>query len=216
MGESTNFGRREKHPAAWLPGISKHTADLLLRQPRPADLIAVYCFYLYTANWQCTNRPKATTRYCGKGLKISEVRVRLAKEQLRKLDLIEDYVDRDAKGRIKCWYIHLKYIRSSPPQSVDLPHTGDAKGLADGQPNASSASKGNALGDLKVDALSAKQGNALSTPNPLSGGAAVLDSVKDLASMLLSCLKQESQATAYSIRETRINPSGNSPDCRSV
>jgi len=113
------------------------------------------------------------------------VRVRLAKEQLRKLDLIEDYVDRDAKGRIKCWYIHLKYIRSSPRQSVDLPHTGDAKGLADGQPNASSADKGNAL--------SASEKNALSTPNPLSGGAAVLDSVNDLASKLLVCLKQDPQ-----------------------
>ena len=50
-------------------------------------------------------------------------------------------------------------------------------------PNASSANKGNAL--------SASEKNALNTPNPLSGGAAVLDSVNDLASKLLVCLKQD-------------------------
>ena len=49
--------------------LSKQTLDLFLKQDNPADLIALYCFYYYTAKWQGTNQPKATTDYAAKGLK---------------------------------------------------------------------------------------------------------------------------------------------------
>ena len=156
-----------------------------------ADPIALYVFYLYVATWQRTNQPKATTRFCAIGLRITEARIRAAKKMLIKLDLVEDHVDRGSKGRVNGHYIHVKYVRSGDRQAVDLPDGGNSQNVVNCGPNASSANKGNALSDFKVNALSASEKNALSTPNPLSGGAAVLDSVKDLASKLLTCLKQD-------------------------
>ena len=49
--------------------LSKQTLDLFLKQKNLADLIGLYCFYYYTAKWQQTNQPKATTGYAAKGLK---------------------------------------------------------------------------------------------------------------------------------------------------
>ena len=38
--------------------LSKQTLDLFLKQDNPADLIALYCFYYYTAKWQGRINPK--------------------------------------------------------------------------------------------------------------------------------------------------------------
>src|SRR5690349_1122587 len=123
MAESIKAGdssRPKRRPAVSLPAISKQTADLLLKQQCPVDSIAVYFFYLYTAAWQHTNRPKATTNFCARGLQMSLTRVRAAKRCLLGLDLIADYVHRDIEtGRVLGHYIHVKYIRSGDHQPVD-------------------------------------------------------------------------------------------------
>jgi hypothetical protein len=62
--------------------LSKQTLDLFLKQDDPADLIALYCFYYYTAKWQATNQPKATISYVAKGLKWGEAKVRNQKRKL--------------------------------------------------------------------------------------------------------------------------------------
>src|SRR5262249_18955711 len=87
MAESNKAGDsdRPKRPrAASLPAISKQTADLLLSQQRPVDAIALYFFYLNTAAWQHTNRPRATTGFCARGLQISQPRVRRCRPALRR------------------------------------------------------------------------------------------------------------------------------------
>ena len=70
--------------------MSKPLLDLLLRQKSPAELIALYSFYYYTAKWQKTNQPKATTEYVQKALNWSDRKVRTHKSTLIGLKLIED------------------------------------------------------------------------------------------------------------------------------
>jgi hypothetical protein len=199
MDASTNAdgaSRSARVPAATLPAISAQTADLLLRQQCPADLVALYLFYLYTASWQHTNRPKATTKYCARGLNITRERVRRAKSCLIELGLIEDYVARHRQShRIEGWYVHVKYIRTGKSQPSDFPTAGVFQDEARSTTNASSADKENASNAFNK--------NALKTPNPLSGGDENnLDSIRTLTSKLLTILDEDPQRdlTAAEIR----------------
>lgn len=91
--------------------ISTFTVDKILKETNhPADCLALYNFYYYTAKWQETNQPKATTEYCAKGLGMSRDRVKQAKRELIKLNLIEDVTIRDAEQKITGWYIKVCYI----------------------------------------------------------------------------------------------------------
>ena len=65
--------------------LSKQTLDLFLEQDKPSDLIALYCFYYYTAKWQRTNQPKCTTGFTANGLKWTRDRVIKIKKQLIEL-----------------------------------------------------------------------------------------------------------------------------------
>ena len=70
--------------------LTKQTIDLFLRQENPADLIALYSFYHYTAKWQGTNRPKCTTDYVSHALRWSSAKVRKVKRQLVSFGVIEE------------------------------------------------------------------------------------------------------------------------------
>jgi hypothetical protein len=127
--------------------ISKITSDIFLNndpkkgivQEHPADLMALYWFYYYTAKWQKTDKAKATTSYAAKGLKWSEDRVRRTKKILIQLGLIEDITSRDKDtNKITGHYIYVKFIwwdknkindfdtekpHSEKPDSVENPET---------------------------------------------------------------------------------------------
>jgi hypothetical protein len=91
--------------------LSKGLVDLFLRQENPADLIALYIFYYYTAKWQRTNQPKATTDYAAKSLGWSGDRVRKIKKRLISLGLIKNVVKKDPESnKIVGYYIHLNFI----------------------------------------------------------------------------------------------------------
>lgn len=91
--------------------IPKAVFDIFLKRSDPADLIALYVFYYYTAKWQKTNRIRATTGYCATGLHWGEERVRKAKKQLIELDLVHDVRTIDKESRkAKGWYIQITYI----------------------------------------------------------------------------------------------------------
>ncbi len=95
--------------------IFKGTYDLLLKQDEPLGLIALYNFYYYTAVWQKTNQPKATTSYAAYGLKISKTRIRRYKAKLMALGLIEEVVERsEDNSRIKYHFIKVKYYVGNP------------------------------------------------------------------------------------------------------
>ena len=90
--------------------LSKPLMDKLLLQSHPADLIALYCFYYYTAKWQGTNQPKATTTYTANGLHWGEDRVRKMKKILILLKLIEEIVTRGEGNKVTGHFIKVNFI----------------------------------------------------------------------------------------------------------
>lgn len=90
---------------------SKVTFDILLKEDSPADLIALYHFYYYTAKWQKTMRVKATTLYVAKGLKWTKKRVQKNKKILESLGFIDSLISRnDNNTAISAHYINVHLI----------------------------------------------------------------------------------------------------------
>lgn len=91
--------------------VTKATLDKFLKEENPADLIALYIFFYYTAKWQKTNIVKATSVYVKTGLSWGVDRLNKAQNKLIELGLIEK-VTRKSKGKIVGWYIKVNYIFS--------------------------------------------------------------------------------------------------------
>ena len=70
---------------------------------------ALYSFYYYTARWQKTNQPKATTEYAAKGMHCTEDTIRKYKKKLIELELIENVVTRK-NDKISGHYIRVNFI----------------------------------------------------------------------------------------------------------
>jgi hypothetical protein len=146
---------RQAEPAI----LSKPTMDLFLRQNKPADLIALYLFYYYTAKWQKMNQIHCTTGYVAQGLKWGEDKVRATKQELIKLQLIKDEKAIDAFGKITGHYIRMffiwtqaeaeqvleaqRYDEANQPteNSVDGPILGKFQSMEKSEPNALRAVK---------------------------------------------------------------------------
>jgi hypothetical protein len=148
--------------------ITKQTFDAFLRSDFPADLIALYNFYYYTAKWQETNQPKCTTGYTAEGLKWSEAKVRRAKKELMQLGLVED-VQQKVNGKVTGCFIKLNYILKQEtihhtndfPQGgnesnhpYDFPQGGNVHRVENLQTNALSSNNINALNADNINALS--------------------------------------------------------------
>lgn len=152
--------------------ITKQTFDAFLRSDFPADLIALYNFYYYTAKWQETNQPKCTTGYTAEGLKWSEAKVRRAKKELMRLGLVED-VQQKVNGKVTGCFIKLNYIlkqetinhpydfsqcgkneENNQIHPNDFPQGGNAHRVENLQTNALSSNNINALNADNINALS--------------------------------------------------------------
>jgi hypothetical protein len=129
--------------------LSKQTLDEFLKEDAPGDLIALYCFYYYTAKWQETNQPKASVQYVASGLHWGKDKVIKTKKRLEEIGLISDVrvVDETTK-QVKAWYVKLNYIWKTDtqiPQSqrVAKPESGfqEANALNANNINALSANK---------------------------------------------------------------------------
>lgn len=130
--------------------ISKITSDIFLKQEHPADLMALYWFYYYTAKWQKTDKAKATTSYAAKGLKWSEDRIRRTKKILIQLGLIEDITSRDKNtNKITGHYIYVKFIwwdkNKTDSFDKEKPHCGKTHRVENSEGNALITGNGNAL-----------------------------------------------------------------------
>ena len=135
--------------------FTKQTYDAFLKSENPAELIALYSFYYYTAKWQKTNQPKCTTNYTANGLKWSESKIRKFKKELIDLGLIEDIALRDEHNKIAGHYIKLNYIlkQSTLKEShtIENPQCGNSDSVK---------KKGtNALSDNNINALSTNNKN---------------------------------------------------------
>lgn len=91
--------------------LSKPLFDLLLKQEKAGDLIALYTFYYYTAKWQKTDKIRATVGYVAKGLDWGVDRVRRSRVVLKNLGLIED-IQRTTKegGKFARRYVKVHFI----------------------------------------------------------------------------------------------------------
>lgn len=142
--------------------MSKGLIDLLLKEEKASDLIGLYTFYYYTAKWQHTNQPRATTAYTAKGLHWTEERVQKRKKTLLELNLIEDVQAKNEKGQITGHYVRVKFIwgktatepiKNHPPENTEGGNGNDTKttpGIS--QPLASQG--GNSLSSYNRNALS--------------------------------------------------------------
>lgn len=151
---------------------SKSVMDLFLAQDNPIELIALYDFYYYTAKWQKTNQPKATRRYCMKGLKIGKDRYQRAHNKLKELGLIEEIINRSENGQIQGYYVKVNFIWSqkkvqsngnSHQWPENLPVDKPARGKQ--HTNALNTNKRNALNTNKEMLLAASKKAADSEHN---------------------------------------------------
>jgi hypothetical protein len=78
---------------------------------------ALYFHLLYTARRQKTNVVKATDTYLKNGIGIGDTKLKKAKAELKKLDLIKYVKRRDHSGKITGFYIHVGYI---PTKTLQL------------------------------------------------------------------------------------------------
>ena len=137
--------------------LSKHLLDTLLEEKNPAELIALYCFYYYTAKWQKTNQPKATTEYTSKGLSWSMEKVRKIKHKLVQLKLIEDKIYKNKNtGKVQGHYIKVYFI-CSKNHTMDFPEGGESHTM--------DFEGGNALSSNNINALSSNKENNSLPPN---------------------------------------------------
>ena len=143
--------------------ITKQTFDAFLRSDFPADLIALYNFYYYTAKWQETNQPKCTTGYTAEGLKWSEAKVRRAKKELMRLGLVED-VQQKVNGKVTGCFIKLNYIlkQETVHHTNDFPQGGNESNHPYDFPQGGNVHR---VENLQTNALSSNNINALSADN---------------------------------------------------
>ena len=106
-------------PSSRQISITKETMDRILsfvsKGADCGDMIALWMFYAYTARWQNTNQPKATTGYAAKGLGWSEKRVKKVKGFLKSLELVEDVRRVDKFGTTTGWFIQVFYLAKTHP-----------------------------------------------------------------------------------------------------
>lgn len=131
--------------------LSKALIDKLLKSDNFAELLALYTFYYYTAKWQKTNQPYATTKYVAKGLKWGEDKVRKYKKQLKSLGLVEDVQLKNECNRFEKSYIKVNFIWSKSiieerfSRTMDFPESGVDRSAVESGINALSTVSGNAL-----------------------------------------------------------------------
>ena len=130
--------------------LSKALLDRLMNHEKFSDLLALYVFYYYTAKWQQTNRPKATTSYTANGLNWSEIRVRQTKQILIDLKLIKNVVTKNELNQVTGHYIYVRFIWSNehtekPPVKNPIgwrkPEGGGSQTVANFRGNALSSNK---------------------------------------------------------------------------
>lgn len=91
--------------------FSKSMFDLCFsHKTLEVDTLLLYQFYYYTAKWQKTDRPKATTGYVASGLSWSINRVRRHKKVLLNMGLISDVTVRGSNGKIISVYVYVNFI----------------------------------------------------------------------------------------------------------
>jgi hypothetical protein len=128
--------------------IRKEISDLILKQDKPVEVLALYWFYCYTANWQKTDQAHAKDTYCMNQLHLGYKRFISAKNILLELNLIEKVQNRGKHGEITGWYIRVNQFFIKKDQNPHL----DVIGPDVSKPR-SSNQKLNALRSIRIYSL---------------------------------------------------------------
>lgn len=139
--------------------LSKSLIDILLKENHPADLIALYCFYYYTAKWQHTNQPKATIQYVANGLNWGTDKARRIKQELLKLHLIENVVERREGNKIAGHFIKVNFIWKNHPS--DFPPYGKNHPMENNKVNALSSNNKNIYPKISKNLNPTKEQNII-------------------------------------------------------
>ncbi len=164
--EPENTGPQATYTPEHEPIVISHlTLSLILNKTAsPADTIALYNFYYYTAKWQRTNRVRCTTGFAATGLGISKKRVASAKKDLATLGLIEDVVTKGPGGKIAGNYVQVNFLfTSSTTAAMKLQEEGLTGATVSHTPvddvtgatvyRSTEERCGNALRDVSINAL---------------------------------------------------------------
>ena len=108
--------------------LPQEMINIILKKPFASDLIGLYVFYYYTAKWQKTNKPKASTTYAANGLKWTKNRLIKTKKELIKLQLIQDIKIVTSKGLITGHFIKLNYLWKNTTL-LSKPDTGENQSM---------------------------------------------------------------------------------------
>jgi hypothetical protein len=100
--------------------VTAETLQILSKQNKYPELLALYMAYVEITTWQANNSVKATTDFMSKRLKWSDKKIQSLKKTLINLTLIEDVVRKDDKGKITGYYILVKHV-TNPPSGFDHP-----------------------------------------------------------------------------------------------
>ncbi len=131
--------------------FSKFVCDVFLTSEFPGDSMALYWFYYYTAKWQGTSRPKATTQYTAQGLNWSVEKVRRIKEELRILDLIKDVIEKNEAQQVIGHYIQLNLVDNTTKNHPrEKPDGGSRHSVGNPEGNALNTDNKNALKSYMV------------------------------------------------------------------
>jgi len=148
--------------------IPKGTIDLLLKQDKPDELIALYTFYYYTAIWQKTNQPRCTGSFVQAGLGWGRDKVRRVKKRLILLGLISDVRHKDNRNACAGWYIQVKYYWSQEAIETKFQDTTENATGRESRPVVKKAP--NAYSCNKVNAYNSNSANSQKNNNSLEGG----------------------------------------------
>lgn len=153
--------------------ITKATIDKFLQEENPAELIALYTFFYYTAKWQETNIVKATQNYVKKGLGWGIDRLSKSENKLIELGLIEKIQRKNKLGKITGWYVKVNYVFKK--NTVDLIHNTQ-------NPQVDEAT----TGKQETNALSTNSLNALSTNKEILDKSVVEECLEQPTSIVLT------------------------------
>lgn len=150
--------------------LTKQTLDIFLREENPAELIALYTFYYYTAKWQQTNQIRCTTDYVAKGMHWNRNKVIKVKKQLLEFGLIEDVrkVDPETK-KVIGYYVKMNYVFKKETLEKSQCTQNPPTGFEDTEASV-----------LKTEGVAFEYTNALSTNNinALSSNISKKESIK--------------------------------------
>lgn len=101
----------DKRVASFQPVVvTAETLQILSKQEKYPDLLALYMAYVEITTWQHDNSVKAATRFMSARLHWNKDKITRTKKVLVGLGLVEDVTRKDEQGKVTGHYILVKHV----------------------------------------------------------------------------------------------------------